>query len=490
MDTSQPAWAGGESGVLTNELGTSDVVQARDDAGEARRRGGPGAGEVRRRGGPLVAACFSDTHGPPHVRALRGALLRACSHSTLRECKTLSPAAARTGSRKATSNASSAFEAIGVGLGSGGRQQDVTALVEPPLLAIARLYASATFCLQPPGDAISRKGVVDALLLGCIPVLLHAGQGAQWPWHWGAWQANASVTLDSVDVLHGRDPIDLLRRIPTPLVRRMQRTIASRAHSMQYSLPQTREAAAPAAAMGESARGRMGGLKDALEVALARLLDRAADVSVIARGITLQQTRGAVLTSALEAFAREPHIGYCSRTSGAPGDCESGWMGSWDVGLGYEHGMVSIDDCEQKCRACKRCHYISFSHAHTSCDWYASCRLSRLDRSFGGHSYRTRQVRQEPAFRPPPRSLECNVTLRHRLSSAPCLVHETFGCYRPNVSAGIMLAAATQAPPFSMWIAYGCRGHFELDGHPLHCASADGGLHSCAAKPSMRRAGR
>lgn len=35
---------------------------------------------------------------------------------------------------------------------------------------ISKLYSDAVFCLQPMGDAISRKGVIDAVLLGCIPV--------------------------------------------------------------------------------------------------------------------------------------------------------------------------------------------------------------------------------------------------------------------------------------------------------------------------------
>ena len=44
---------------------------------------------------------------------------------------------------------------------------------EATWLRLARLYWNATFCLQPPGDAVSRKGVLDALVLGCIPVLFH-----------------------------------------------------------------------------------------------------------------------------------------------------------------------------------------------------------------------------------------------------------------------------------------------------------------------------
>ena len=48
---------------------------------------------------------------------------------------------------------------------------------------------------MPGGDTISRKGIVDAILLGCIPVLFHTGQLAQWPWHWGPWVHTATVMI-------------------------------------------------------------------------------------------------------------------------------------------------------------------------------------------------------------------------------------------------------------------------------------------------------
>ena len=44
---------------------------------------------------------------------------------------------------------------------------------------VAALFWRATFCLQPGGDTITRKSIVDALLLGCVPVLFHPGQRMQ-----------------------------------------------------------------------------------------------------------------------------------------------------------------------------------------------------------------------------------------------------------------------------------------------------------------------
>ena len=38
------------------------------------------------------------------------------------------------------------------------------------------LYSRAVFCLHPPGDTMPRSGIVDALSVGCIPVLFHRAQ--------------------------------------------------------------------------------------------------------------------------------------------------------------------------------------------------------------------------------------------------------------------------------------------------------------------------
>lgn len=34
----------------------------------------------------------------------------------------------------------------------------------------ATAYLDSVFCLQPPGDMFSRKGLIDGVLMGCIPV--------------------------------------------------------------------------------------------------------------------------------------------------------------------------------------------------------------------------------------------------------------------------------------------------------------------------------
>ena len=70
----------------------------------------------------------------------------------------------------------------------------------------------------PTGDAVSRKAIVDSLVLGCIPVLFHRGQAEQWPWHWGAWHQNASVRIDPDEVARRRLVPDCFPPLRTLLI--------------------------------------------------------------------------------------------------------------------------------------------------------------------------------------------------------------------------------------------------------------------------------
>ena len=96
-------------------------------------------------------------------------------------------------------------------------------------------YWDATFCMHPIGDACVRTGVLDSLLLGCIPVLFHRCQLEQWPWHWGSWAANATLFYDAQGVINGSiDPVHALQAIPTAEIARMQRVISEHAHCLHY----------------------------------------------------------------------------------------------------------------------------------------------------------------------------------------------------------------------------------------------------------------
>jgi hypothetical protein len=117
----------------------------------------------------------------------------------------------------------------------------------------ALLYWQSTFCLQPGGDTVSRKGIVDAILLGCVPVLFHTGQLAQWPWHWGEWVSSATVLLNESAVRAREiDVVDTLAAIPPARIEQLRASLRAHAHRMQYSAvdtsalpPRVREFAAP-----------------------------------------------------------------------------------------------------------------------------------------------------------------------------------------------------------------------------------------------------
>jgi len=93
-------------------------------------------------------------------------------------------------------------------------------------------YDKSTFCLQPPGDTPSRKGIVDAIMFGCIPVLFTEDQAQLWPWHVGRWE-DVAVLLDA----GSQDVIGHLRSIPESEVRRLRGNIAGLMPRLLYNMP-------------------------------------------------------------------------------------------------------------------------------------------------------------------------------------------------------------------------------------------------------------
>eukprot|EP00908_Phaeocystis_cordata_P022455 Transcript_4872.p1 GENE.Transcript_4872~~Transcript_4872.p1 ORF type:complete len:470 (+),score=86.57 Transcript_4872:40-1449(+) len=138
---------------------------------------------------------------------------------------------------------------------------------------VTALYYQSVFCLQPVGDGVSRAAMIDAVLLGCIPVLFHPGQRMQWPWHWGGWVQQATVELDMASVISGTlNVVEALRNISAAAVSDMQKTIAAHGHCLHYldrndSAPTL---AAPVDGGGNvtRARQRIGSAMDAFDITL------------------------------------------------------------------------------------------------------------------------------------------------------------------------------------------------------------------------------
>ncbi len=107
----------------------------------------------------------------------------------------------------------------------------------------------SVFCFQPIGDLMTRKGLFDTLLQGCIPVVFDPLTAAvMYTWHWEeAFWKQISVEIPFHGVAHRYlDPVQLLvammqNETSTGAIRRMQELIRSRVFELQYSLDAPRE---------------------------------------------------------------------------------------------------------------------------------------------------------------------------------------------------------------------------------------------------------
>mmetsp|Transcript_6464 Transcript_6464/g.9942 ORF Transcript_6464/g.9942 Transcript_6464/m.9942 type:complete len:536 (+) Transcript_6464:90-1697(+) len=81
-------------------------------------------------------------------------------------------------------------------------------------------YFNSVFCLQPAGDTYSRKGIVDSMVGGCIPVLFFEEQLRLWRHH---------IPWEKVSVFIPRDrhndTFRILQSTPPSTVRRLQHNI-------------------------------------------------------------------------------------------------------------------------------------------------------------------------------------------------------------------------------------------------------------------------
>ena len=120
---------------------------------------------------PLLAALFASTAGMLNAGAepLRKLLGDECARAS--DCAQPSLGLTRAG--------------VGIGAAatfSNSSEISTNAVLEELAITrnssgVADAYARAVFCLQPWGDSATRKGYVDAILLGCIPVIFASELG-------------------------------------------------------------------------------------------------------------------------------------------------------------------------------------------------------------------------------------------------------------------------------------------------------------------------
>jgi len=102
---------------------------------------------------------------------------------------------------------------------------------------IADMYRGAEFCLQPIGDSCDRKGIMDSILLGCIPVMFHWCEMRLWHYHWGGWIKESVVYIEARTLVRGETDLKAsLTSIPLAKREAMRASIQKNGHRLQYSL--------------------------------------------------------------------------------------------------------------------------------------------------------------------------------------------------------------------------------------------------------------
>ncbi|XP_062202040.1 xyloglucan galactosyltransferase KATAMARI1 homolog [Phragmites australis] len=134
---------------------------------------------------------------------------------------------------------------------------------------VMRLFKSAAFCLQPPGDSYTRRSVFDAMLAGCVPVFFHPGSAyVQYRWHLPADHAKYSVFVPKDGVRNRTVQVeDVLRAFGAVQVAAMREQLVRMIPGIVYMDP----------------RARAGRFRDAFDIAVDDVIQR---VGRIKRGST------------------------------------------------------------------------------------------------------------------------------------------------------------------------------------------------------------
>lgn len=105
-----------------------------------------------------------------------------------------------------------------------------------------------------------------------------------------------------------------------------------------------------------------------------------------------------VATFNTTALALSPNRGYCIGVTGTDHDCAAAFQGSFAMKSG-QNQMQTQRDCIEKCRACPRCNFVSYSAEAADCTWTYWCNVAHLKGTFGHaieQSFQTLQVRDAP----------------------------------------------------------------------------------------------
>lgn len=150
----------------------------------------------------------------------------------------------------------------------------------PKLHHIIEAYKRSVFCMMPQGDSPVRRGIFDALLAGCIPVVVSAVKDvmSQYDWHFTNIDIQSAFLFidfkDSDKHPSAGSYVHWLAAISEDEILERQEYIAKIAFQTQYSQPLgavNRSMPSPV----EKVRSWSPPAKDAVDVMLERLFDRA-----------------------------------------------------------------------------------------------------------------------------------------------------------------------------------------------------------------------
>ncbi|XP_006294029.2 LOW QUALITY PROTEIN: probable xyloglucan galactosyltransferase GT15 [Capsella rubella] len=131
-------------------------------------------------------------------------------------------------------------------------------------ITLMKLFEGSVFCLQPPGDSLTRRSVFDSILAGCIPVYFNQGSAyKQYVWHIPMNNSEYSVYIPVKELRNGgKNKIEeILRGIPNERLVGLRENVIRLIPKIVYSEPN---------------RNKPGGevFEDAFDIALKGVLER------------------------------------------------------------------------------------------------------------------------------------------------------------------------------------------------------------------------
>ncbi|KAG2332820.1 hypothetical protein Bca52824_004000 [Brassica carinata] len=107
-------------------------------------------------------------------------------------------------------------------------------------MSLMKLFESSVFCLQPPGDSLTRRSVFDSILAGCIPVFFNQGSAhKQYSWHLPNNDGEYSVYIPVKELRTGgkRRIEEILRGIPNEKVIGLRENVIRLVPKILYTKP-------------------------------------------------------------------------------------------------------------------------------------------------------------------------------------------------------------------------------------------------------------